>query len=192
MAISIDTTQYDPAGSFDSVAAGKCHVQMIEFREFGAKPSGDHIAKFEVLNHEDPEMIGHVHTEYFNQKPKAAWLLQALAVGLGMNTKDEFIAASQSGKPIDLDFPAATGRQCLAEIRNEVYDNKDRFKISGRFYLLTDPTKTTYPVNYGSVSVGKCGVDPATIPARTQSTAKPATASKPATTPPATLADAPW
>lgn len=202
MAITVDTTQYDPARSnmVEDVAPGKCHLQMIEFEEYTSKASNCHLVRFEVQHHDDPTMIGRVHSEFISASPKSMWLLQALAVGLGMFTKDDFIAASkqQGGNEIILDFPKECGRQCFAEIRNEPYNGKDKFKIGGRFKSLTDPTASTYPINMGVI--GQANITPEQIPARTQATAKPATTTasnsngngSKSTTPANSVADAPW
>lgn len=128
------------------VEPGRCHVRVEHFGEGEAK-GGDHVAKFEVLAHDNPKMVGRIHTEYFSSKSAAVWRVLRLAVVTGLISKAELRRCKESGDDPEIDLDAMPGRQLFIELEEEEYDGKKKIRISGGGEMLSldDERAAGYP-----------------------------------------------
>lgn len=167
MAIAVDLTEDKLQDGMDNVVAGKAHVVMQKFHEYGSK-SGDHMADFEVVAHDQPSEVGKIHREYFPQKSSVAWKLRALAVGLGLTTMDECQKAKEEGRALQIEYQDGVGRQMFVTFAESEYNGKKSVRVEGNMWPLTSEKCKGHPRNAGMLK--RSGVDPATIPAATAAT----------------------
>lgn len=145
MAIQWDSGSDEVREQMEIPAPGKCHLALTEFEEYGEKKNGSHIATFEILAHDKPSEVGKVFKEFFSSKPTAFWRLRVLAVALGMYTVEQFREAKESGKALELDFPAAANRQLMAVIEHSDKGYAQIGVKGGGMYELSDGRCADWP-----------------------------------------------
>jgi hypothetical protein len=168
MAINIDlseTKNPGAAGEFQRVSPGACHLLVMEAKENGGN-KGEHVIKFEVLNHVDQSQIGMTHTEYFSAEAKMAWKLLIFCYAVKIADRERMEAAKASGSnyaPIDLE--SSVGRQLFATVKASENNGKTYHNLDG-LLAIDDPKADRHPRNVGMLAQAK-GVAPAsqTMPA---------------------------
>lgn len=188
MAIAVDLSEDKLQDGMDNVAPGKAHVHMQKFHEYGSK-TGDHMADFEVVAHDNPAEVGKMHREYFPQKSSVAWKLRSLAIGLGLTTMDDCQKAKEEGRPLEIEYQDGVGRQMFVTFTESEYNGKKSVRIEGNMWPLTSDKCKGHPRNAGMLK--RSGVALDKIPAAAAATnggsnGGAATTKKPASTTAAT------
>lgn len=162
MALQLDLNNVDnPAkvGTGGRVNPGRCHLVLTSFEEYGETKTGSHVAKFEVLAHDDPSQIGKTFTDFLSD-PANGRSEKAIAYAterilkycyiLGVTTPEAMSAAKRGGQMPNLDLTTAVGRQVFAELVEEEYDGKKNVRIGNAgfdLWSVNDPHCKAFPAN---------------------------------------------
>ena len=146
--------------------AGNMHCLLLEFSEYGDSKNGNHIAKWEVLAHEDPSQVGrqfwdyvvHPSSSHKDGGTAAMNVLYGYAIALGQLTIDQINAAKREGKQVSFDLTACNGKQQQAFLSTWFDKEYERCKRRAIFPISDDRAKD-YPRH--AAWIAKAGGQPA-------------------------------
>lgn len=162
MALSIDLNDVDnpeKVGTGGLPKPGKCHATLVNFEEFGATASGDHIATWEILAHDDPDQVGKHFKDFLgdpansnNDKGRKYAIERILhyCYTLGVTTPDAMVQAKKAGQQPDLDISQGIGGQALVRLVNEEYKGKTNLRVGNAgfdIYPLDHKNANDFPRN---------------------------------------------
>ena len=141
---------------------GRCHAVLVEFEEYGESNTGSHIARWEILAHDDPSQVGKFHRELLsdpgNQQKEeyaatATKRLLNYCYVLGLCSPADIKAAKAGGPKPNVDISSAVGRQAFLEL---VPDKTDKYVNVGEFgfavYSVNSPEAKDFPRNAAMAS----------------------------------------
>ena len=162
MALNFDSALVEPDKIGKGFApfvtkAGRCHLFLMEFEEYGDTENGRHILKCEVISHDHDDQIACVVWVRLNDpSPQhkdggetALSILCEWAYAFGLLNEEILVTLKKENKPISIDFSDAIGRQCFANLTKK----KDSEYIDARSPLhVNNPKAEKYPRNKGMLA----------------------------------------